>query len=84
MIRMIPEAKKMRRLLDDIFTPSFMQENTNFDDFMFFRFSSAVFVSWDAEELIYDDERLDGFVNESTKFANWDEMVKTAVSLRYN
>ena len=48
-----------------------------------FRYSSAVMVNWKADTLIYAPPLLDAFVKESTDFATWDEMVRSATGLRY-
>ena len=74
---------KLPRLLEDIFTDDFMQEYTRFESFEGFRYSSAVMVNWKADTLIYAPPLLDAFVKESTDFATWDEMVRSATGLRY-
>lgn len=71
-----PEFKKV---LEDIFTDEFMQAHSRFQTFAGFQYSSAVFVNWKADTLIYNAEVFDNFVNESTQFTSWDEMVQTAV-----
>jgi hypothetical protein len=78
MLISVPYTEKLKLLLDSIFTDAFMRENTNFEDFAAFRYSSEVFVSWRSETLVYEEERLNGFVKESTRFGTWDEMVKAA------
>ena len=47
--------QKMKDLLMQIFDDSFMQANTRFQSFEGFRYSSAVFVNWNSDCLIYDD-----------------------------
>ena len=70
----LENAPELMRLLEDIFTDDFMQEYTRFESFEGFRYSSA---------LIYAPPLLDAFVKESTDFATWDEMVRSATGLRY-
>lgn len=79
----IPKTESLVQILNEIFSDEFMAKHTNFQTFAQFRYSSAVFVSWDAAELIYDEDNMDRFVRESTQFKNWDEMTKTAADLRY-
>ncbi|MCI8527291.1 MAG: hypothetical protein HFF17_15580 [Oscillospiraceae bacterium] len=67
-----------RELLEKILNPAFMQEFTRFQSFEGFRYSSAVFVNWEGEQLVYNEEVFDNFVKESTRFSSWDEMVRTA------
>ncbi len=74
----------LMKLLGDIFTDSFMQENSRFQNFEEFQFSSAVMVNWKAETIIYAQLLLDSFVKESTCFSNWDEMIRAAVEERYH
>ena len=74
----LENAPELMRLLEDIFTDDFMQES-----FEGFRYSSAVMVNWKADTLIYAPPLLDAFVKESTDFATWDEMVRSATGLRY-
>ena len=75
----VGSSDELRTLLAAAFTDRFMQENTNFDTFEAFRFSSAVVINWEADVLIYARERLDSFVRESTRFSTWDDMVRCAV-----
>lgn len=79
----IKDGQRMVRLLDDIFTDDFMQANTNFENFDQFKFSSAVFLNWNAETLVYPELLLTNFVKESTRFSDFDEMVISATDLRY-
>ena len=76
--------QKMKDLLMQIFDDSFMQANTRFQSFEGFRYSSAVFVNWNSDCLIYDDALLDRFVQESTRFSTWDEMIQTATDLSFS
>ena len=71
------------KLLDVIFTDEFMQKYTNFDSFEPFKYSSAVMVTWGKDEMIYQKSIFDGFVNESTQFATWDEMIMKATDERF-
>ena len=77
------DAPALMKLLEDIFTDEFMREHTRFENFDGFQYSSAVMVNWKADVLIYAAPLLDAFVKESTRFASWDEMVRTATQLRY-
>lgn len=54
--------QKMKDLLMQIFDDSFMQANTRFQSFEGFRYSSAVFVNWNSDCLIYDDALLDHLI----------------------
>ena len=79
----LENAPELMRLLEDIFTDDFMQEYTRFESFEGFRYSSAVTGQLEGR---YPDLRpplLDAFVKESTDFATWDEMVRSATGLRY-
>lgn len=80
----IDDAPKILELLKDIFTDAFMAEHSRFESFEGFRYSSAVLVNWEAERLVYNTELLDRFVDESTDFATWDEMVTAATQARYH
>ena len=42
-----------------------------------------MFVNWNADQLVYNEEALDNFVRESTRFSCWDEMVCTATDLYF-
>lgn len=75
---------QFRKLLEDIFTDEFMVKNTRFQSFEGFRYSSAVILNWDADEIVYDEKLMDFFVQESTDFHSWDEMVHQAVDERYH
>ena len=70
--------QEMKDLLDQIFTDTFMQANSRFQSFEGFRYSSAVFVNWNADQLVYDDVVFNNFVKESTRFSTWDDMVLAA------
>jgi len=74
---------KFKKVLEDVFTDEFMQEYTNFENFEAFRYSSAVITDWTAPRMVYSKLLMDGFVNESTKFSSWDEMVTTATDIRF-
>lgn len=69
---------EFRELLGKIMNDAFMAENTQFPSFEGFRYSSAVFVNWNADQLVYNEEVFNNFVRESTRFENWDEMVHAA------
>lgn len=70
--------QEMKDLLSRIFSDAFMQTHTRFQSFEGFRYSSAVFVNWNSDQLIYNEALLDRFVQESTQFSSWGEMVRTA------
>ncbi|NCB63530.1 MAG: hypothetical protein EOM52_07935 [Clostridia bacterium] len=74
---------EFKGLLDQIFTDDFMRGHSRFQSFEGFRYSSAVFVNWGADQLVYDEQVFDNFVRESTRFSGWDEMVRTAADLRF-
>lgn len=79
----LDDGPGLMKLLKDIFTDEFMQQNTHFQNFDAFQFSSAVMMNWQANTIVYAPALLDAFVKESTKFETWDEMVRIAVRLRY-
>ena len=76
-------SPQFRELLGRIMNDGFMATHTKFPSFEGFRYSSAVFVNWNADELVYNEEALDNFVRESTRFQSWDEMVRTAADAYY-
>lgn len=80
----INDAPQTMRLLNDVFTEAFMAAHTKFRSFEGFRYSSAVIVNWDAQQIVYDSALLDLFVRESTAFSSWDEMVRAATDERFN
>ena len=76
--------QEMKDLLANIFSDDFMQAHTRFQSFEGFRYSSAVFVNWNADQLIYDDVVFNNFVKESTQFSSWDDMVRAATDQRFS
>lgn len=74
---------KTRELLHEIFTDEFMKENTNFDNFEAFQYSSAVIANWKAERMVYAELLMDRFVQESTRFSTWTQMVMAAADQRF-
>lgn len=76
--------KEFKDLLKRLFADSFMQKYTRFQSFEGFQYSSAVFVNWKSEIMVYSEKNFNAFVNESTDFDSWDEMVKKATDLYYN
>ena len=78
------DAPALMKVLEDVFTDEFMQANSRFESFEGFQFSSAVMVNWKANPIVYAPLLLDAFVKESTRFGDWDEMVRTATQLRYH
>lgn len=79
----VANETSFRNMLDDIFTDTFMQARTKFQSFEGFKYSSAVITNWNADVMIYNEDILDYFVKESTEFDNWNEMVKAAVTERF-
>lgn len=71
-------SPQFRELLGKIMNDNFMVAHTKFPSFEGFRYSSAVFVNWNADELVYNEEAFNNFVRESTQFQDWDEMVRVA------
>lgn len=64
--------------MTDLFTNTFMSENTTFSDAQtFFDSSGFDFNSQEAFEAIPQEE-LDSFVNKTTDFENWQEMITEA------
>lgn len=70
-------------LLDMVFTDEFMQKHTNFKNFEYFRYSSAVMVNWGGDYMVYPETVFNNFVIESTQFQTWDEMVMKAADERF-
>ena len=75
--------EKTKWLLAEIFTDEFMKENTNFDNFEGFQYSSAVIANWKSDRMVYAKLLMDNFVQESTRFQSWDEMVMAAADARF-
>ncbi len=75
--------ERLRELLNIIFDDDFMKENTNFENFEGFQYSSAVICNWNAEHMVYAQLLMDNFVKESTRFDTWDEMVITATDRKF-
>ena len=75
--------QELKLLLEQIFSDDFMQGHTRFQTFEAFQYSSAVFVNWKAEQLIYPKVPFDNFVKESTEFDTWDAMVRAAADCRF-
>jgi hypothetical protein len=73
----------MRQLLKVIFTDEFMAVNTNFETFEGFQYSSAVITNWDDDRMVYSKLLMDNFVQESTRFSSWNEMVKEATDEKF-
>ncbi len=71
----------IKKFFKEIFSEDFMKEYTNFDSFETFQYSSAVFINWNADVLCYREKIFDQFIQESTVFTTWDEMVKKASDL---
>lgn len=75
--------EEFRKLLAAIFTDEFMQENTNFQNFEGFQYSSAVIANWNSDRMVYAQLLMDNFVKESTRFSTWEEMVQEATKQRF-
>ncbi len=74
---------QFKKLLNTIFTDDFMHENTNFENFEGFQYSSAVITNWNSDKMVYATLLMDNFVQESTRFKSWEEMVKAAADARF-
>ncbi|MBQ2782869.1 MAG: hypothetical protein IJO41_04245 [Oscillospiraceae bacterium] len=74
---------RLKKLLQEIFTDEFMQQHTNFENFTYFCYSSAVITNWEADPMVYDEDLLNRFVQESTEFDTFDNMVRTATDARF-
>lgn len=79
----VPAGEEFWNLLDMIFTDEFMQKYTNFENFEYFRYSSAVMVNWGGDHMIFQETVFNNFVIESTQFKSWDEMVMKAADERF-
>ena len=76
--------EEFKRLLGIIFTGDFMRENTRFNSFEAFKYSSAVMTNWSSNQMIYSQSVFNNFVRESTDFDTWEEMVKKATDERFS
>lgn len=81
---MLKAGKEFWDLLDMIFTDAFMQKHTNFENFEYFRYSSAVMVNWGGDHMVYQETVFNHFVAESTEFKTWDELVMKAADEKFN
>ncbi|MGN1414857.1 MAG: hypothetical protein ACI4WY_11505 [Anaerovoracaceae bacterium] len=79
----VKAGKEFWDLLNMIFTDEFMAKYTNFENFEYFRYSSAVMVNWEGEYMIYPETVFNNFIIESTRFQTWDEMVMKAADERF-
>jgi hypothetical protein len=77
-IEKVPFSEDTRKGVSVIFNDAFMQEYTNCKSFDEFMFSSAVFINWDSDLLVYSKSQFDMFVSEVSVFSTWDEMLKKA------
>ena len=71
----VSNPPELGMILKDLFTDEYMKKYTNFDSFEAFKYSSAVIVDWERDPMIYSRILLDNFVNESTCFKTFDQMV---------
>jgi len=65
---------------DELFTPEFMSEHTSFESFDAFLEHSP----WDVEsdddfERLSETSEFDAYVNESSPFSSWEEMLEAAI-----
>lgn len=74
---------ELKRLLQQLLGDAFMRKHSRFQSFEAFRYSSAVFVNWNRDQMIYDEAVFDNFVKESTVFSSWDEMIRTATDAHF-
>ena len=79
----VKAGKEFWDLLDLIFSDEFMQKHTNFENFEYFRYSSAVMVNWGEAFMVYPETVFNNFVIESTEFSSWDQMVMTAADEKF-
>lgn len=80
----VPAGEKFWKILEMIFTDEFMQKYTNFENFEYFKYSSAVMVNWTGGAyMLYPEVVFNNFVVESTQFKNWDEMVMKAADEKF-
>lgn len=79
----VPAGAEFWKMLNMIFTDKFMEKYTNFENFEYFQYSSAVMVNWGGSEMIYQEDVFNHFIVESTSFQTWDEMVMKAADLRF-
>ena len=70
--------EESRKNLHAVLNEGFMQKYTKCENLDAFMFSSAVFVNWDDDLLVYSKARLDAFVSETTQFEAWEEMLAKA------
>lgn len=75
--------ENFKKLMENIFNDSFMQENTNFENFEGFQYSSAVITNWKSDRMVYSQLLMDNFVRESTRFNSWNEMVMAATDAKF-
>lgn len=75
--------EELKNLLEVIFNDGFMKKNTRFENFEGFKYSSAVIVNWNVENMVYSKHLMDNFVQESTDFTSWDEMVRIAADTKF-
>lgn len=64
--------------LEALFNEDFMRQNTNLASFEEFRFSSAVFVNWNAKFIVTSREALDCCVKGKTRFNTWEAFYQAA------
>lgn len=79
----VPAGEEFWQLLKIIFTDEFMQKYTNFENFEYFQFSSAVMVNWTGPYMVYHEVVFNNFVIESTQFKTWDEMIMKAADEKF-
>lgn len=64
----------------DLFTEDFMTEYTNFDNInqMFRESDFEIYNGKDFDNI--PENELNSFINETTEFSNWDEMIEKAIT----
>lgn len=79
----VPAGPEFWDLLNLIFTDEFMQKYTNFENFEYFRYSSAVMVNWTGPYMVYNEDVFNNFIIESTQFSKWDDMIMKAADEKF-
>ncbi|MHB8076418.1 hypothetical protein [Desulfosporosinus fructosivorans] len=77
----IPMVDGQKEELFALFNDKFMLEYTNFNNFLEFTYSNAVFVNWNASVIIGNKETFDRCVLGKTSFKSWTEMYNKAVEV---
>lgn len=83
-VKSLVRIAETKEELFELFSDEFMKKYTNLDSFEAFTFSSAVFIQWQAEDIIGTREAFDCCVKGKTQFNTWEEMYRTAVHFKSN